>query len=423
MPSNWKTYKLVQIGQVITGKTPSSKNPEDFGEDYAFVTPSDFGDYHKSINVSKRYLSKIGVNRLKKKLLPSNSVIVTCIGSDMGKVAINKVPCITNQQINSIIVDQNSFDVNHIYYSLNNRYDYLRLLAGDGTTMPIINKGRFEGIELSLPPLPEQKAIAEILSAIDDKIENNLAMNKTLEEMAMALYKHWFVDFGPFQEGEFVESELGLIPKGWEVKRLDDILEFKNQGVNTTTEKVKYSEEGTPVIRANNITANHIDTKNIVYVDSKTFSRVRSQCKPLKRDILFTNIGSQLGSASLSYLIFEYVIAWNVMRICVNEDIYSPELLVTFFNDTGKRIEIKNLNSSSTMPFVSGKVLGGLNILVPDKKNLELINIELKKLYRKIEENIIENQTLIQLRDTLLPKLISGEVRLKEFRKELEKVI
>src|SRR5690606_21922762 len=100
---------------------------------------SDFGDYHKSINVSKRYLSKIGVNRLKKKLLPSNSVIVTCIGSDMGKVAINKVPCITNQQINSIIVDQNSFDVNHIYYSLNNRYDYLRLLAGDGTTMPIIN--------------------------------------------------------------------------------------------------------------------------------------------------------------------------------------------------------------------------------------------------------------------------------------------
>ena len=81
-------------------------------------------------------------------------------------------------------------------------------------------KEAFQNLELEIPPLPEQKAIAQILSAIDDKIENNLAINKTLEEMAMALYKHWFVDFGPFQDGAFVESELGEIPEGWEVKTI-----------------------------------------------------------------------------------------------------------------------------------------------------------------------------------------------------------
>ena len=93
-------------------------------------------------------------------------------------------------------------------------------MAGAGSTMPMLNKSDFGKIEIEIPEIEEQKSIASILSALDDKIELNLQMNKTLEEMAMALYKHWFVDFGPFQDGEFVDSELGEIPKGWEVKTI-----------------------------------------------------------------------------------------------------------------------------------------------------------------------------------------------------------
>ena len=93
----------------------------------------------------------------------------------------------------------------------------LALNATGSANQANISPSQIKDIELQLPPLPEQTAIASILSTIDAKIENNLAINKTLEEMAMALYKEWFVDFGPFQDGKFVDSELGMIPEGWEV--------------------------------------------------------------------------------------------------------------------------------------------------------------------------------------------------------------
>src|SRR5690606_18271288 len=93
-----------------------------------------------------------------------------------------------------------------------------------GSVFDTITRNTFDNIEAFIPEIQEQKSIASILSALDDKIEVNLQMNKTLEEMASALYKHWFVDFGPFREGKFVESELGMIPEGWEVKELKDLI-------------------------------------------------------------------------------------------------------------------------------------------------------------------------------------------------------
>ena len=87
-----------------------------------------------------------------------------------------------------------------------------------------------QDFEIPLPPLPIQRRIAEILGRLDDKIEVNRRINRTLEAMAQALYKHWFVDFGPFQDGEFVESEVGLVPKGWEVKALADIVDLLSGG-------------------------------------------------------------------------------------------------------------------------------------------------------------------------------------------------
>jgi type I restriction enzyme S subunit len=427
MPNNWKTYRLSEVSELITkGTTPSTYGYKFIDEGVNYIK-SDSTSYDGKLDSSVFVkISEEAHEKLKRSQLQEDDILFSIAGAYLGKSGMVKkehLPANTNQANAIIRVDEKIALPKFINLLLRNPtlIHYVNASSGQ-SAQPNLNLTDLGNLELNIPDLKEQTQIANILSAIDDKIENNLATNKTLEDMAMALYKHWFLDFGPFQDGEFIDSELGLIPKGWEVKRLDDVLEFKNQGVNTTTEKVKYSENGIPVIRANNITDNYIDTKNIVYVDAKTFSRVRLQCKPLKRDILFTNIGSQLGSASLSYLNFEYVIAWNVMRICVNENIYSPELLVTFFNDKGKRFEIRNLNSSSTMPFVSGKVLGGLNIIIPDKKNLELINIDLKRLYRKKEENILENQTLTKLRDTLLPKLISGEIRLKEFRKEVETI-
>lgn len=181
MSSNdWKEIKLAEIGTVITGKTPSSKNPDHFGDLVPFVTPTDFKNYHKQIFSAERYLSKKGREGLNRKVLPKNSIIVTCIGSDMGKVAINSVECVTNQQINSIIVNDEKVDANFLYYKMFNISEHLKQLARGGTTMPIVNKGIFEQISIQLPPLSVQKNIAETLSCLDQKIELNSKLNDNL---------------------------------------------------------------------------------------------------------------------------------------------------------------------------------------------------------------------------------------------------
>lgn len=192
--SEWKEYKLGELGTVITGKTPSSRNPEDWGEEMLFVTPSDYRNYRKYAKDSERKLSSAGIERFKTKVLPPKSVLVTCIGSDMGKVVMNDAYCMTNQQINAIIPHA-KVDNDFLYYTLVSIYDTLRIYGGDGTAVPIVNKNDFENIKVEIPTdIDEQKRIASILSSLDDKIDLLNRENATLEAMAETLFRQWFIE-------------------------------------------------------------------------------------------------------------------------------------------------------------------------------------------------------------------------------------
>jgi len=131
--NSWQNKSIKELGQIITGKTPSQKNPEDWGSKIFFVTPTDYKSYKKFACSSERKLSQLGLNRLKNKIIPSNSIMVTCIGSDMGKVAINKNPVITNQQINSIVPNLKKINPDFLYYRLADMYDLLRVYGTAGT--------------------------------------------------------------------------------------------------------------------------------------------------------------------------------------------------------------------------------------------------------------------------------------------------
>jgi type I restriction enzyme S subunit len=175
IPKGWSTQIIKNLGRVVTGKTPSNKDPNFFGDKLPFITPTDFKNYLKLVVDATRGLSLEGREHFKKNVLPVNSLLVTCIGSAMGKVAVNKVECATNQQINSIVFNANSnVTCEFSYYFLNHRYDDLRNMATGGSTMPIVNKSDFERIQMLVPDPIIAERFTTTIQSIDAQVEANL---------------------------------------------------------------------------------------------------------------------------------------------------------------------------------------------------------------------------------------------------------
>ena len=235
--NGWHETTLERLGRIVTGKTPPSGRPEYFGGQIPFITPTDF-DGRREIATTNRHLTSAGADVVKRSRVPAGAVLVSCIGSDMGKAAVAYCESVTNQQINSVLCNSNNSAL-FLYYNLRARRAEIRA-AASGSAQPILNKSAFGKLSILLPPISEQRAIARILGTLDDKIELNRRMNATLEAMARALFKSWFVDFDPVRakmEGRdtglpkevadlfpdrLVDSELGEIPDRWDVATLGD---------------------------------------------------------------------------------------------------------------------------------------------------------------------------------------------------------
>ncbi|MFZ4777404.1 MAG: restriction endonuclease subunit S [Terrimicrobiaceae bacterium] len=221
-----RTVRISDLGRVVTGKTPPSAQPELFGELHPFLTPTDIDGFARYIEPG-RFLSPEGRDYQHRLMLPERAICVVCIGATIGKVCMTGRPSFTNQQINSVIVNENDHDPFFVYHLLTTLRDELKSNAG-GAATPIINKTAFSEIEVSVPPLPVQRRIGAILSAYDELMENSQRRIRLLEAMARALYREWFVQFHfPGHEKLLrVASPIGDIPQGWEVKKLGDILEL-----------------------------------------------------------------------------------------------------------------------------------------------------------------------------------------------------
>lgn len=223
MALTWKSIKIADLGRVVTGKTPSTAKPHLYGENYPFITPTDIDSLRYC--VPTRFLSEEGRESQRNILLPAKSVCVTCIAS-VGKMCMTNRPSFTNQQINSVIVDEAQHDPFFIFYLLKTKVEHLKAIAG-GVATPIINKTTFSEVEVSVPPLPTQRRIASILSAYDDLIENNTRRIAVLEEIARRVYVEWFVHFRfpGHEQVKMVESELGGIPQGWTAESVASVVQ------------------------------------------------------------------------------------------------------------------------------------------------------------------------------------------------------
>ena len=432
---------LEEIGQIVTGKTPSSNFIGAFSSSgIPFVTPKDM-DGRRWIETTERYLSEAGRQSLKNYLVPKDSVAVSCIGSDMGIAILLNKDSVTNQQINTIIVDASKHNPKYIYYVLSLKQEELKSIAG-GSATPILNKGHFSKVVIELPDKVDQDNIVQVLDSLDCKIELNNQINQNLESMAQAIFKSWFIDFDPVrakiaakQEGkdpelaamcaisgktqaeldqltkedfaelqataalfpdELVESELGTVPKGWELQQIKDIAKY-------CTNKISLKDL---------TLENYISTENMLPEKKgieKASSLPKANSVPAFRqgNILVSNIRPYFKKIWFSFFDGGHsndVLNFDVLEKGTEEYLYNLIYQDSFFD------QMMASSKGSKMPRGDKKAIMDFQIIVPPISLRCLYSAKVRSFYFYQNKLKIENQTLIDLRDTLLPRLLSGEV-------------
>ena len=238
--------------------------------------------------------------------------------------------------------------------------------------------------------------------------------------MAMALYKHWFVDFGPFQDGEFVDSELGEIPKGWEILSLSDITSKITDGAHHSPKSV---EEGKPMASVKDMDHWGFNIETCRKISEEDYIKLTNQgCRPLKNDVVIAKDGSYLKHAFVIEKDLDIVLLSSIAILKPNGKL-NPHLLNLNLKLDSVKTRMKAIVSGAAIQRIVLKEFRKFLILVPPKDIQDSALQSIENLMEQCWNNNSENKTLTQLRDTLLPKLISGEVRVKDVEKTLSKVL
>ncbi len=389
--SNWHKIELGEVGNIITGKTPPTKDKDNYGNEYMFIGPTDLHK-HFILKSSEKMISKKGLDTIKGSILEGTSILVGCIGWDMGNVAIVTKKCATNQQINSITNIKNEYNPLFIYYWLKNKKDFLFSIA-NVTRTPILNKTDFSKIEINVPTKNYQNKIVSILSSLDKKIELNNKINQELEAMAKTLYDYWFVQFDfpdangkPYKSsgGKMVYSEelKREIPKGWDVKNISDLLPVitGKEDANFAVENGQY-----PFFTCSD---------KVIACDTYAFDG---------KAILVA------GNGNFDVKLYEGKFnAYQRTYVLITDDKKYYALLYFVVKDQISMLT--NSSRGSIIKFITKGDLENIPLVLP-KRNHDKIFNQLNTIIEKIEKSREETQKLTQLRDWLLPMLMNGQVK------------
>jgi len=350
-------------------------------------------DGSKTISRTERKLTEAGVAAVKGSFIPKGAVMVSCIGSDMGKATLAGDDCVSNQQINSIVVSEN-FSADFVYYNLSTRKGELQTLACSGSAQPILNKGHFSQLPILLPSLPEQLAIASILGALDDKIELNRRMNETLEALAQSLFKSWFVD-----------TTQSSLPKGWRKGKVSDLATLSRDGLNPGefADEIfdhyslpAFDEGRTPKSEIGNTI---MSNKFIVPPDCLMVSKLNPR---IPRIWLPDLRGQNRAICSTEFL------------VATPKAGVSREFLYCLFKNESFAIVFATMVTGTSGSHQRVKPEGLLNMdtPLPPESLIQEFTGTVAPMLKRVSQNIHESRTLAALRDTLLPKLLSGELRI-----------
>ncbi|PHS44489.1 MAG: type I restriction endonuclease subunit S [Alteromonas sp.] len=407
--------KIHELGKVITGRTPTSSKPQAFGVHFPFVTPADMHN-RKAAHTTDRYLSDKGAQMLKNNLLPPGSICVSCIGWQMGKSILISRPSFTNQQLNSIIPNA-QVDSDYLYYLLTTKREmFFSIASAAGVRTPILNKSSFCNFELEIPPLKYQKTISFVLSQFDNLIENNNRRIAILEDMAQSLYREWFVNFrypghadDVDKDGnqKLINSPLGQIPEGWEVKSAAEAI--------TINPKTKLAKDGEkPFVGMSGLSEGSMVIGDII---EKTGN---SGAKFINGDTLFARITPCLQNGKTGYVQFltpEQPVGFGSTEFIVlreSEYLSSEFIYLLSRSNNFREHAIQSMTGATGRQRVHNDCFASCYLPVPPKELMNEFTHIVRPMFKSIFNLSKRNENLKQQRDMLLPKLISGQIELKD---------
>lgn len=431
---NWKECKLGDIADVLSGYAFKSKDFVDKGIPVIKIK----NIIPPIIDITDvEYVNEELYDEKQRYALEYNDVLISMTGSNVnqiasavgkiGRVRLKNTKMLLNQRVGKLyITDKDQCDYNYLYYYLIQeevRYN-LAASAGGSANQANISPNQIKDINIKLPSIKEQKAIAHILSNLDEKIETNNQINKKLEEMAKAIFKQWFIGFEfpnedgePYKSsgGEMVESELGMIPKGWRVGNMNDMAEVTDYVANgsfaSLKENVQYCEEEcgfAMLIRL--VDYNNNFRGPYVWVDEKGYNFLKKS-KLFGGEIIISNVGANAGTVfKAPKLNKPMTLGPNSIMIMDNK--YSNYLYYYLNSKVGQE-NLNGIITGSAQPKFNKTHFRNIKLIIPNEGIINKLNVFIEPVVNKIEQVELEIKNLITIREILLPKLMSGEIRVQ----------
>lgn len=394
--------------KICSGGTPKSSEPSYYNGSIPWLNTKEVN--FNRIYSTEKNITVEGLKNSSAKWIEANSIIVAMYGATAGKTAISTIPLTTNQACCNLMIDEHIADYRYVYYALKSNYEKLASLANGGAQQNL-NAQQIKDFEIPYLSLSEQKNIANVLSSFDDKIELNCRINDNLEQQAQALFKSWFVDFEPFKNGKFIDSELGKIPEGWKVGSIGDYCKIRS---GFAFKSSWWTDKGVKIVKIKNISSSgNLDMNDCSYV-SKENIRKAKEFSLKSGDLLIAMTGATIGKFCIVPVLQEEMyVNQRVGKFFLGEN---PISKVPFIYGLlkGENIitQIINKGQGSAQPNISANDIESIPIILPTKEIISEYNKLVSPYFSLLIENLKECNYIENLRDTLLPKLMSGEIKI-----------
>lgn len=395
---------LSDLVDVIGGGTPKTTEESYWNGSIPWLSVKDFCGDKKYVYNTEKSITEEGLNNSSTKLLHKDNIIISARGT-VGELAMIPYDMAFNQSCFGLIPKGNN-DPHFVYYLLKDKVRSLKSQT-QGSVFDTITKATFDRIECADYSEEDQRRIVSILSSLDRKIELNNKINADLEEMAQAIFKNWFVDFEPFKDGKFVDSELGMIPEGWKVGCLGDMGAVVC-GKTPSKSNSNYYGGDIPFIKIPDMHGNvFVENSEDRLTEEGSLSQIKKFIPPYS---LMVSCIATVGLVSI-----------NTKPSHTNQQIntvipHNKSALFYLYQYIKNNEELlKNMGRGGTTTLnVNTRSFSNIRLLIPSEIALEQFHRVVEGLFKKIELNLHESRTLSLLRDTLLPRLMSGELEVPE---------